>query len=162
MVRKAVFAAVASMALLAGSGSAMADGYRPDEYLGLDLSKAVLSPKPLGPPAQFESVPVEAKTESHPEPAHARAARGHVPVVKAARIAPKPAQVAKIARIAPKAAPELRVAHARMEKQRRAGSTMLVRRHTNLLDAQAMDARVQVWPCRSGGICNWQRPAQGE
>jgi len=24
-------------------------------------------------------------------------------------------------------------------------------------DAQALDTRIQVWPCRSGGICNWKR-----
>lgn len=35
--------------------------------------------------------------------------------------------------------------------------TKFVRKHTNPLDAQAFDTRVQVWPCRSGGICNWQR-----
>ncbi len=38
-----------------------------------------------------------------------------------------------------------------------AARTKQVRRHTNPLDAQAFDARIQVWPCRSGGICNWRR-----
>ena len=27
----------------------------------------------------------------------------------------------------------------------------------NPLDAHASDPRIQVWPCRSGGICNWKR-----
>jgi hypothetical protein len=26
-----------------------------------------------------------------------------------------------------------------------------------LRDAEAFDTRVQVWPCKSGGICDWQR-----
>ena len=33
----------------------------------------------------------------------------------------------------------------------------LARRHGNPLDAQATDTRIQTWPCRTGGICNWQR-----
>jgi hypothetical protein len=33
----------------------------------------------------------------------------------------------------------------------------LARQHRNPLDAQALDTRIQVWPCRSGGICNWKR-----
>jgi len=33
----------------------------------------------------------------------------------------------------------------------------LARLHGNPLDAQAFDTRIQVWPCRSGGICNWKR-----
>ena len=32
-------------------------------FLTLDLSRAVLSPKPLGPPAQFQPLPVQAKTD---------------------------------------------------------------------------------------------------
>jgi hypothetical protein len=56
-----------------------------------------------------------------------------------------------------------RIAHARAEKPLRAeqprgaARTKLARRHGNPLDAQAFDTRIQVWPCRSGGICNWKR-----
>ena len=46
---------------LALASAALADEYRADEYLGLDLSRAVLSPRPLGPPQQFAPVAVEAK-----------------------------------------------------------------------------------------------------
>jgi hypothetical protein len=130
MVLKGVFAAVVAMALL-GSSASMADGYKPDEFLSLDLSKAVLSPKLLGPSAQFEPVPVEAKADSRRRAAHVRQQ--------------------------PKAAPKIRVANVRAEKHHGAARTKLVRRHTNPLDAQAFDTRIQVWPCRSGGICNWQR-----
>jgi hypothetical protein len=136
MVLKGVFAAVVGMALLASSSASMADGYKPDEFLSLDLSKAALSPKLLGPPAQFEPVPVEAKADSQRRRVHASAA--------------------------PKVAAKIRVAHVRTEKRHAAARTRLAHRHTNPLDAQAFDTRIQVWPCRSGGICNWQRPAQGE
>jgi len=44
-----------------------ADQYRAGEYLNLDLSKAVLSPKRLGPPAEFAPVAVEARTETRQE-----------------------------------------------------------------------------------------------
>ena len=45
----------------------------------------------------------------------------------------------------------------RVEKPHGAARTKLVRRHSNPLDAQARDTRVQTWPCKSGGICGWQR-----
>jgi hypothetical protein len=131
MILKTVFAAVVCTAFFAGSSASMADSYRPDEFLSLDLSKAALSPKLLGPPAQFEPVPVEAKADSRSRAAHVRQA--------------------------PKTRPKVTVAHVRAEKHHGAAQTKLVRRHTNPLDAQAFDTRIQVWPCKSGGICNWQR-----
>ena len=115
MALKTGFAAIVCAAFLAAS-PAMADGYRADEFLSLDLSKAALSPKPLGPPSQFESVRVEARTEPRSKTVQVSAA--------------KPRGVAR---------------------------TKLVRWHGNPLDAQAFDTRIQVWPCRSGGICSWQR-----
>jgi hypothetical protein len=133
MVLKGVFAVVVCAAFLAAS-PAMSDDYRPDEFLSLDLSKAALSPKPLGPPSQFGPVRVEAETEPRSKTVHVDAAA--------------------------KAAPRIKVAHARAEKPHAAARTKLVQRHGNPLDAQAFDTRIQVWPCRSGGICNWQRPAQ--
>jgi hypothetical protein len=66
------------------------------------------------------------------------------------------------ARLVPKARPALaeargaRVADVRSQP-RGAARTRLAHRHGNPLDAQASDTRIQVWPCRSGGICNWQR-----
>jgi hypothetical protein len=129
MALKSVFAAVCCAAILA-AGSAWADEYRPGEFLTLDLSKAALSPKPLGPPQQFEPIRNEAKTD---------------PQRNAARVD-----------AAPKAA-KTKIVHAHAEKPRAPARTKLARRHTNPLDAQASDTRIQVWPCRSGGICNWQR-----
>ena len=61
--------------LLAWGGLALADEYRADEFLGLDLSTAVLSPKPLGPSSEFVPVPVEAKTDRDVETVPVRVAR---------------------------------------------------------------------------------------
>ena len=61
MILKNVFIAVLCTTLLAWSGLSIADEYRPDEFLGLDLSKAVLSPKRLGPASEFAPVAVEAQ-----------------------------------------------------------------------------------------------------
>jgi hypothetical protein len=129
MALKSVFAAICCAAILA-AGSSWADQYRPDEFLTLDLSKAALSPKPLGPPAQFELMRNEAKTDPQSNAVHVGAA--------------------------PKAV-KTKIVHARAENPRTPVRTKVVRRHTNPLDAQAFDTRIQVWPCRSGGICNWQR-----
>jgi hypothetical protein len=141
MALKSVFAAICCAAIVA-AGSSWADEYRPDEFLSLDLSKAALSPKPLGPPAQFEPRRSEAKTDV--ESKAVDAAPAHVEAVPKRVVA------------APKAA-KTRIVHARAEKPRPPAPTKLVRRHTNPLDAQASDTRIQVWPCKSGGICNWQR-----
>jgi hypothetical protein len=141
MALKRVFTAVCCAAILA-AGSSWADDYRPDEFLTLDLSKAVLSPKPLGPPAQFEPMRDEAKTDPQ-STVHVDAAPAHA--------GPKAVNAA------PKATAKIRVVHSRAEKPRVAAPTKMARRHTNPLDAQAFDTRIQVWPCKSGGICNWQR-----
>src|ERR1700746_3216141 len=57
--------ALVAAAWLAVGSVVLADEYRPDEFLGLDLSKAVLSPKPLGPPTRFAPVAVEAKRDAN-------------------------------------------------------------------------------------------------
>jgi hypothetical protein len=145
MVLKNVFiATLCTATLLTWSGLSMADEYRPDEFLGLDLSTVVLSPKPLGPPAKFAPVAVEARTDSASEGAHARVEpKAHPKMVVQRNIV----------------VPRTTLAHMRAEKPRGAARTKLARRHSNPLDAQASDTRVQVWPCKSGGICNWQRQA---
>ncbi|QWG19781.1 hypothetical protein KMZ68_08130 [Bradyrhizobium sediminis] len=112
-------AALSCIMLLAWSGASIADEYRPDEFLGLDLSRAALSPKRLGPDARFAPVRIEARAD---------------------RATPTKA----------------RIAHQRTEEPRRAARTKLARRHGNPLDAQASDTRIQAWPCRTGGICNWK------
>src|SRR5947199_9721226 len=64
MVLKSAFVAAVWVGLLALGGPAAADEYRPSEFHGLDLSKALLSPKRLGPEAHFAPVPVEAGTDA--------------------------------------------------------------------------------------------------
>jgi hypothetical protein len=140
MALKNVFAAVLCALPLALSGPSAADEYKPGEFFGLDLSTAVLSPKPLGPPQQFTL------------PAGASADRGSGQAQ--ARMELKTAAGS----VVPKAPAEPRVAHLRVEKPHRAARTRLAHRHDNPLDAQAFDTRIQVWPCRSsGGICDWKR-----
>ncbi len=134
MVPKNLSIALVCVTLASGS-AAVADEYRAGEFLSLDLSKAVLSPKPLGPAASFTPVPVEARADR-----------------------PSPAAQAQVA---PKAEPRIAAskpaaAQARAEKPRGAARTKLTRRQGNPLDAQARDTRVQVWPCKSGGICGWR------
>ena len=86
MVLKNAFVATVCTAYLALGGVAFADDYRPSEFFSLDLSRAVLSPKPLGPPAQFEPVPVEAKTD-HGSDQHANV----VPQVEQPKVEPQKA-----------------------------------------------------------------------
>jgi hypothetical protein len=139
VVLKSVHFAVAVALVLAASGVSRADDYKPDEYLGLDLSKAVLSPKRLGPETQFAPVAFEARGGNE---AQARAQPVDVPK----RVAAERVHVS-----------EPKVAHTRPSQPRGAARAKLAHRHGNPLDAQARDTRIQTWPCRSGGICNWQR-----
>jgi hypothetical protein len=124
-----LIAASAGIALLAGFGAAQADTYKPGEYLLLDLQKAVLSPKLLGPPASFEQVQIQAKADPKTD-------------VKTAPV---------------KAAPRVARAQAAKPVAQRAAAQKKLARRGNPLDANAADTRVQVWPCRTGGICSWQK-----
>ena len=149
MVLKNVGFAIICTTLLAWSSPSLADEYHPDEFLRLDLSKALLSPKPLGPPSEFAPVQVEAKADRGSEGAPARAeSTAESRIVKTKRI------VIPGTRVAHMHAEKPRV-HA--EKPRGASRSKLARRHGNPLDAQALDTRIQVWPCKSGGICDWKR-----
>ncbi|MDA9497482.1 hypothetical protein ACNJYD_28310 [Bradyrhizobium sp. DASA03005] len=139
MVLKSVHFAIAFALVVAGAGVARADDYKPDEYLGLDLSKALLSPKRLGPETHFAPVALEARGGNE---AQARAEPVEVPK----KVAAERVRVAE-----PKAA------HAASTPPRGAARAKLAHRRGNPLDAQAMDTRIQTWPCRSGGICNWKR-----
>ena len=56
MVLKNAIAATLCTGLLMSGGAALAGEYRAGEFLGLDLSQAVLSPKRLGPETQFAPV----------------------------------------------------------------------------------------------------------
>ena len=136
MVLRNVFIAAICATTLAWSGVSIADEYRPDEFLGLDLSRAVLSPKPLGPAAGFAPGPLDVNVNRGSNRAQARA---------------EPVAAPKIV------VHKTRVAQPRAEQPHSAARTKLAHHHRSPLDAQAFDARVQVWPCKSGGICSWKR-----
>jgi hypothetical protein len=138
MVLKHFFTAAMCATLLAWSGPSIADQYQPGDFLNLDLSKAVLSPKPLGPATHFAPFPVEAGTD----------ADGAAPPTRAEA---RPAPAVHVAKTRP--------AHLAAKKPAHTARTKLAHHHGNPLDAQAFDTRIQVWPCKSGGICNWSRPA---
>jgi hypothetical protein len=126
---------LSSVLVLSSAASTAAEGYDPNEFLNLDLSKAVLSPKPLGPANTFGTVTAKVRADSDvvgPH-THARSAPSHVRTE------------------------HVRTAHATAEKPRGTARTRLAHRHRNPLDAQAMDTRIQVWPCKSGGICKWKQ-----
>jgi hypothetical protein len=156
MVLKNVSAAILCTMLLAWSGVSNADEYRPDEFLGLDLSRAVLSPKRLGPATEFARVPIEAMAEPKPVRTE-RITRAETQVTPQATTHATHARAEKSLGTRAKTQATTHVTHARAEKPRGAARTKLVRRHGNPLDAQAFDTRIQAWPCKSGGICNWKR-----
>jgi hypothetical protein len=188
MILKTVFVATVCGALLASSGLSGADEYHPGEYLGLDLSRALLSPKPLGPPTEFAPLPVQAISDPRSEavPASVEPTAGPKIATRRIRVAHRGAGAqaalapkarpkiavrttrlahrgtAAQASLAPKVAPKLAsrqtaMAHATGVRPRSAVRTVVARSHGNPLDAEAFDTRVQVWPCKSGGICNWKR-----
>jgi hypothetical protein len=144
MILKRVFAAAAIGAMaLVWSGASIADEYRADDFLGLDLSTAVLSPKPLGPAASFTPGPLDVTVDRENNRVH----------VDARPPAATPKVVVRSARAAHPRADQMR----HVTQPRLLARTKLAHHHGNPLDAQAFDTRVQVWPCKSGGICNWRQ-----
>jgi len=133
-----LFLVLLSAALALPAGASIAGEYSPDEFLSLDPSKALLSPTPLGPANAF--VPVPAKAHVNSDVAGSQAMAAPLPAPHRARLVPHPASV--------------KIAH--VTKPRGAARTRLAHRHRSPLDAQARDTRIQVWPCKSGGICSWK------
>jgi len=136
---KRVFAAVVCTSFLVLGGVAMADEYRPSEFLGLNLPKVLLSPKRLGPDAEFAPIPIEARSDR----AQADTDASVWPKL------PARAHVVKTEAVKPHVA--------RSNAPHTPARTKLAHRHGNPLDAQARDTRIQTWPCKSGAICGWQR-----
>ena len=102
----------------------------------------MFSKTPLGPPAEFAPVAVEAQSDRGSEPAWAR---------NDLKVEPKQVPV----RTVRAAHRPTRVAGAQPHGNARA---RLAHRHGDPMNAQAMDTRIQTWPCRSGGgICDWKR-----
>jgi hypothetical protein len=145
MVLKSAFVAAVCTGILALAGPATAAEYRASEYLKLDLSKALLSPKRIGPEARFGPVRIEARSDE--------VASDSTDADLEASVWPKlPPRKAHVAKTTEK--PSVKPS---AEPPRAAARAKLAKRHGNPLDAEARDTRVQTWPCKSGGICNWQR-----
>ncbi len=159
MVLKNGFITLGCAMVLVWSGLSVADEYRPHEFLGLDLSTAVLSPKPLGPPSGFTPGPLDV-TVDRGNTVHAIAEPAAEP--KAELKSKFKTESKATPKVAPKTAlktvaPGTRVAHLRAAPPRLVARTKIAHHQLNPLDAQAFDARIQVWPCKTGGICNWKR-----
>ena len=140
MVLKSALAAALCTGLLMSGSPALADEYSAGEFLGMDLSRALLSPRRLGPETEFAPVPIEARTDRK----QVKTERVVVPMVAEPKVAER----------------KTRAVQDRVEKPRGAARAKLARRHSNPLDAQARDTRIQTripWPCKSGAICGWQR-----
>ena len=152
MVLKSAFVAVVCTGLLALAGPATAAEYRQGEFFRLDLSKALLSPKRIGPEARFAPLRIEARSdETQSDNAEADLDASVWP-----KLPPHKVHVAKT-RVEKTPIEKPRVEKRRAEPPRAAARTKLAKRRGNPLDAEARDTRIQTWPCRSGGICNWQR-----
>jgi hypothetical protein len=155
MVLKSALATLVCTGLLilgspASGTRALAGEYGAGEFLGMDLPKALLSPKRLGPEAEFAPFPVEASTDRKQVEAE------RVTAPELAERAIEPENAARPKTITRKA----RVLQSRVEKPRGAARSKLARR--NPLDAQARDTRIQTWPCKSGAICGWQNQPAAE
>lgn len=138
MILKSGVALSVCFVCLAGSGVSHAAGYQPGQFFSLDIAQAALSPNPLGPPAHFEQIPVEANTGPDDRT---------VPDAKVTQAQPAP--------IRPHTPVETKTARRKVSHRK-----LALRSRRNPLDAQASDTRIQVWPCKSGGICNWRRSAR--
>lgn len=164
MVLKRAWPAAAGAIILGAmvlSGPAAAQQYRPGEFLTLDLSKAVLSPKPLGPATGFTPGPLDVTID-----------RGNNVTQTSAKLVAEPRDVATTtvhaetepnSKTAIKTGTSgLRAAHARTERPTAHQPRTLVALHgRNPVEARAQDTgtrvRIQTWPCKSGGICDWKR-----
>src|ERR1700761_3542385 len=127
MVPRHLVSALFAAALLV-SGSALAADYHPGDFLNLDLSKAVLSKTPLGPPAEFAPVAVEARGDRGSEPAWAR---------NDLKVEPKPVSTRTVRAAQPHTATHV----ARVSRHGTARVKLAHRHHGDPLNAQAMDTR---------------------
>jgi hypothetical protein len=158
MVLNRVSLAAIGLMALGWSGVSAAQQYRAGEYLKLDLSNAVLSPKPLGPAGSFTPGPLEVTIDRGKIAPQANADAVIDPkIVSAPTVHAESAPTTKTT-LKPAASASTRVARASAERPSQHKPRTLVALHgRNPTEAQARDTSVQVWPCKSGGICSWKR-----
>jgi hypothetical protein len=150
------------VAALAWSGLAAAQAYRPGEFLSLELSKAVLSPTPLGPATSFTPGPLGVTVDRGTSPAQADAGSVADPKIVAAETVHTESKPVASAAARRSIAARTRVGRVAVERPTSRKPHTLVALHgRNPVEAQAQDigsrTRIQVWPCKRGGICNWKR-----
>ncbi len=156
-LRRGWLLAAIGVAAFASGGVTAAQPYRPGDFLSLDLSRAVLSPTPLGPATSFTPGPLDVTVDQG-----IQTARPHAEVdpktVPAETVHAESKSLAGATLAYGPAIPHSRATRARAERSAAHKSHALVALHgQNPLEAQARDTRIQVWPCKSGGICNWKR-----
>ena len=157
MVLNRVSLAAFGVMVLAWSGVSAAQQYRPDEFLKLDPSHAVLSPKPLGPATSFTPGPLDVTVDRGKDTAQTSAEFVVDPkTVPAATVHAEGKSTTHTALGV--VAAGVRTAHARVERpaSHHAPRALVALHGRNPMEAQARDTRIQVWPCKSGGICNWK------
>jgi hypothetical protein len=134
-LRNGLFACLCTIVVVFGGFSA-ANEYRANDFFALDLSKAVLSPKPLGPASGFVQGPLRVVADrgggfgqTKPGPmAHSNVAESNAASV-----------------------------HPGIQPPRLLARTRTAHHHRSPLDAQDSASPIHVWPCKSGGICSWKR-----
>jgi hypothetical protein len=172
VLNRVCFAAFGAM-VLAWSGVSAAQQYRPNEYLNLDLSRAVLSPQPLGPAASFAPGPLDVTVDRGKDaaPASAELVVDPKTVPTAAVHADNNSTPQNSApnnstpkNSTPKTALKTAAPGMGADRVRTAERSVLHKPRAlvalhgrNPMEAQARDTTVQTWPCKSGGICNWKR-----
>lgn len=158
MVLNRVSLAAVGMMVLGWSGASAAQQYRPDEFLKLDPSQAVLSPKPLGPATGFTPGSLDVTVDRGKDTAQSSAEFVVDPkTVPAATVHAANKTTTQIPLRT--AASGRRIAHPRAERpaSHHAPRALVGLHRRNPMEAQARDTRIQVWPCKSGGICDWKR-----
>ena len=138
MVLKSAFVAAVCTGVLALCGPAMADQYRPSEFLKLELPKAVFSSKRIGPETRFAPVRIEARSDGAEAKTDASDADLEASVWP--KLPPRKARAAKTS-VKPDAEKARAAAHTNARVK-------LAKRHSNPLDAHRRKPGLRPDPLR--------------
>jgi hypothetical protein len=116
----------------------------------------VLSPKPLGPSVGFTPGPLDVTIDRGKDAGQTKAELviDPKPVPTTTVHAENPVTLGTVRKAA---TTHTRITQARAERVAHKPRALVALHGRNPIEAQARDTSVQVWPCRSGGICNWKR-----